>query len=90
MTTKTQRGADASSPNPQSRQKHKVDLGLNARDITRAGSSLELSIYAEGERLGHLVIGSGSINWRGRNRRTSKRITWSRFAEMMDQLAYGE
>lgn len=62
-------------PKPQSRQKHKVDLGLNARDITRAGSSLELSIYAEGERLGHLVIGSGSINWRGRNRRTSKRIT---------------
>ena len=72
------------------RKKHQVDMTLNAPHITRAGSSLDLEVFAAGEKLGHLTIGAGSINWRGRNRRSSKRINWSRFAEMMDRLAYGE
>jgi hypothetical protein len=72
------------------RKKHQVDMTLNAPDITRAGSSLELEVFASGEKLGQLIIGAGSINWRGRNRRSTKRIDWSRFAEMMDRLAYGE
>jgi hypothetical protein len=74
---------------PRSRKKHQVDMMMRARDITRAGSSLELEVFAAGEKLGELIIGSGSINWRGRNRRSSKRIDWTRFAEMMDELAYG-
>jgi hypothetical protein len=47
-------------------------------------------VFADGEKLGTMVIGSGSINWRGRSRRSAKRITWTRFAEMMDELAYGK
>lgn len=72
------------------RKKHQVDMTLNAPDITRAGSSLGLEVFAGGEKLGELTIGSGSINWRGRNRRSTKRINWTKFAEMMDQLAYGD
>jgi hypothetical protein len=72
------------------RQKHQVDMHLRVRDVTRAGTSLEMEVFAAGERLGHLTIGSGSVIWRGRNRRSSKRIPWSRFAEEMDRLAYGE
>jgi hypothetical protein len=72
------------------RQKHQVDMNVKVRDITKAGTSLDLDVFADGEKLGNMVIGSGSINWRGRNRRSTKRITWTRFAEMMDRLAYGE
>lgn len=71
------------------RQKHLVNMNLRARDITRAGTSLELTIYAAGEKLGDLTIGSGSMIWHGKNRRSSKRIDWSKFAEWMDDLAYG-
>lgn len=72
-----------------SRRKHQVDMNLQAFDISKAGTSLELEIYARGEKLGLLVVGRGSINWRGQNRRSTKRIPWTRFAEMMDELAYG-
>ena len=64
-------------------------MSIHVRDITRAGSSLDLEIFGDGEKLGDLTIGSGSIIWRGRNRRSKKRINWTRFAEMLDELAYG-
>ena len=58
-------------------------------ELAKAGSSLELEIYASKEKLGTLIIGRGSLYWYGRNRHKSKRISWTRFAEMMDELAYG-
>jgi hypothetical protein len=36
-----------------------------------------------------MEIGRGSLYWRGGGRHRSKRIPWSRFAEKMDELAYG-
>ena len=73
-----------------SRQKHQVDVDLRVRDITRAGTSLDLEVFSGGEKLGEMTIGSGSVIWRGRGRQYSKRIGWSRFAKIMDRLAYGE
>lgn len=70
------------------RRKHSVNVTLQAFDISRAGTSLELEIYAHGEKLGDLTLGKGSLNWKGRGRHTSKRITWTKFAAMMDEL-YG-
>ncbi len=72
------------------RQKHQVDVTMRSRDITRAGTSLDLEVFAAGERLGDMSIGAGSITWHGKNRRSSKRIPWSKFATMMDKLAYGK
>ena len=37
-----------------------------------------------------LIIGRGSLYWYGRNRTNRKRISWTRFADMMDELAYGK
>lgn len=71
------------------RQKHQVDMNIHVRDITRAGTSLQLEVFASGEKLGDLTIGSGSVMWRGRNRRSTKRINWTRFAELLDEVAYG-
>jgi hypothetical protein len=73
-----------------STRKHQVNVSLQAFDISKAGTSLELEIFARGEKIGDLTLGRGSISWRGRNRQTRKRITWTRFAEMMDELAYGK
>lgn len=68
---------------------HTVRAELVIPQLTKAGSSLELEIFAEGQKLGTLVLGRGSIEWAGGKRKSSKRISWSRFAEMMDELAYG-
>jgi hypothetical protein len=70
-------------------KKHSVKAHLQVLELAKAGSSLDLEIYASREKLGTLIIGRGSLYWYGRNRHKSKRISWTRFAEMMDELAYG-
>ena len=74
----------------QSRRKHAVRANLQVMELSKAGTSLDLAIYADEQKLGDLTIGRGSLFWHGRNRQSSKRISWSRFAKMMDELAYGQ
>jgi len=50
---------------------------------------LHLTVLADGIKIGQLEIGQGSLYWWGKNRRKSKRLDWSRFAEKMNELAYG-
>ena len=76
-------------PRKRSRRKHSVKASFRVMELSKAGSSIELEIYASKEKIGTLEIGRGSLFWYGRSRHKSKRIAWSRFAEMMDELAYG-
>jgi hypothetical protein len=71
-------------------KKHSVRANLHVKQLTKAGSSLDLEIYANKEKIGTLILGSGSLFWFGKRRQIRKRIPWSRFAEMMDELAYGK
>jgi acetyl-CoA carboxylase carboxyltransferase component len=73
-----------------SRKKHSVKASFRVMELAKAGSSIELEIFASKEKIGTLKIGRGSLFWYGRSRHKSKRIAWSRFAEMMDELAYGK
>jgi hypothetical protein len=70
-------------------RKHKVKASLSNVELAKARSSLDLALYAGDEKIGRLEIGRGSLYWHGRSKQRSKRINWSRFAEMMDELAYG-
>ncbi len=70
-------------------RKHVVKGELANFELAKAKSSLNLEIFANDEKIGELEIGRGSLFWYGRNRHKSKRLNWSRFAEMMDVLAYG-
>jgi hypothetical protein len=70
-------------------KKHSVEANLHVLELTRAGSSLDLAIYADKEKIGMMIIGQGSLSWKGGKRQITKRIPWSRFAAMMDELAYG-
>jgi hypothetical protein len=69
-------------------RKHAVYANLNVPELTKAGSSLELYIYAEGEKIGWLELGRGGVYWRGGKRHKRKRLSWSRFAEVMNEVAY--
>lgn len=68
-------------------RKHEVRATLSVQELTRRGTSLDLDIYADGEKLGSLQIGRGSLKWWGRKWVRGKRLSWSRFAEHMDSLA---
>jgi len=69
-------------------RKYEVRANLANFELAKARSSLNLRIYAKGGKIGELEIGQGSLYWYGRNRQRSKRINWSDFAQMMDELAY--
>lgn len=71
-------------------RKHAVKAYLKVPQLSKAGNSPSLEIFAQGQKLGEAVIGRGSLYWYGRNRQKRKRISWSHFAGMMDILAYGK
>jgi hypothetical protein len=71
------------------KRKHEVRAELTNVELVKAKSALRLEVFASSEKLGELEVGRGSIYWRGANRQTKKRINWTRFAEMMDELACG-
>lgn len=45
-------------------------------------------MYAGGEKLGELELGRGGVYWKGGHREKRKRLSWSKFAEVMDGIAY--
>lgn len=69
-------------------RKHTVKAELTVHGLSKAGSSMKLWLFAGGEKLGELEVGRGAVYWWGRNRRTAKRMSWSRFAAYMDEIAY--
>jgi hypothetical protein len=48
--------------------KHAVKARSQGHGLTNAGTSLDLEIFADGKKLGELVIGKGSLYWFGRGR----------------------
>jgi hypothetical protein len=70
-------------------RKHEVKANLANFELARARSALTLEIYANRQKIGELQVGRGSLYWQGGKKQRSKRLNWSRFAEMMDALAYG-
>ena len=75
---------------PAPERKHAVRAQFNIHELTKAGTSLTLEISAAGEKIGQLEIGRGGLFWWGGRRHKSKRLSWTRFAELMDSLAYGD
>ena len=75
---------------PAPERKHAVRAMFNIHELTKAGTSLTLEISAAGEKIGQLEIGRGGLFWWGGRRHKSKRLSWTRFAEIMDSLAYGD
>jgi hypothetical protein len=70
-------------------RKHTVKASIQVHELSKAGTSIEFEIYASGEKIGNLVIGRGSLTWRGGGKQKEKTIPWTRFAEMMDDITYG-
>lgn len=67
---------------------HEVKASITNIDLVKAKSSITLEISARRSHLGTLEVGRGSFFWTGKHKKKSKRINWSRFAELMDHLAY--
>jgi hypothetical protein len=71
------------------RRKHSVKATVDIQDLSKAGTSLELEVFAKEPRkdrkkIGTVIIGRGSLTWRKDYGKKGRRISWSRFAELME------
>jgi hypothetical protein len=73
-------------PKKKSARKHTVKASVSNIDLTKAGSSISLEVFADEEKLGTVELGRGSIRWYGRNKQKPTPISWSRFAAWMDTV----
>ena len=46
---------------------HRVRPAIMIQELTNAGSSLELDLYADAQKIGTLIIGQGSLYCTSRN-----------------------
>ena len=58
-------------------RKHAVKVNLQVFELSKAGTSLELEILADDQKLGDITIGRGSIIWHGYVSDISARILHS-------------
>jgi hypothetical protein len=71
------------------RKIHTVKANLQIFNLSKAGTSLELEVFAQESRtarrkIATVIIGRGSLTWKKGKGRRGRRITWSRLAEMME------
>jgi hypothetical protein len=71
-------------------RRYEVKAEIENFSLVKAKSALKLEIYCRAEKLGELQVGRGSLYWWGAHRQKEKRVSWGRFAQMMDELAYGK
>lgn len=65
-------------------KKHTVKGSITTLDLSRAGSAIDLEISCEGELLGTMQIGHGSLGWRPSRKKSFKRIDWSTLSEYLN------
>jgi hypothetical protein len=70
-----------------SRRVHSANALVQVFGLSKAGTSIQLNIYAEQEKIGTLVIGRGSLTWSGKQWKHGRRFTWSQFAALMERDA---
>jgi hypothetical protein len=65
-------------------QSHQVKAAVKNLDLTKAGTSIELNVYAAEEKIGTVEIGRGSLRWYGKSKKNPKIIPWSKLADWME------
>lgn len=71
-------------------RKHSVRCTVQVPELTKAGSSVSFEVFADGEKIGTIIAGRGSLTWYGGKRKTGKEISWTKFAELMNEHCYEE
>jgi hypothetical protein len=65
-------------------RKHTAKANVQVMELSKAGTSIDVDLFADDEKLGTLVIGRGSLTWFGKKWKNGRRFSWSRFAAFME------
>lgn len=67
----------------ESTKKHSVKAIIQIEALSKAGTAINFEIYSDGTKLGTIEIGQGTFGWRGANRKSIKRKSWTAFESFM-------
>ena len=67
------------------KRKHRANATVKVHGLTKAGTSIELEIFAANKKVGKLIIGRGSLTWFGNHWKHGRSLSWSAFADHMDR-----
>jgi hypothetical protein len=71
-------------PRKRTRKKHTAKASIQVLSLSKAGTSIDLEIYRDKEKLGTLVIGRGSLTWYGNKWKYGRKFSWPAFASLME------
>ena len=62
--------------------RHEIEASLPAHRIVN--TDVTVIVKSNGTKLGELLMSKGSIDWRPSKHQTSYRMTWEKFARLME------
>jgi hypothetical protein len=67
--------------------RHKIEMSQPSKMMLH--NDVGFDIFSDGKKLGTLTISKGSIDWWPKRKRSGKRMTWEKFATLMNEQALG-
>lgn len=64
---------------------HRIEMSQPSKQVIN--SDVRFDIYSNKEKLGTMTISKGSIDWWPKRKQSGKRISWEKFAGVMNELA---
>ena len=69
-------------------KRHRAKIALQGDlELSRAGNGILIEVTDEGQRLGSIEIGHGSMIWWGRGKQLGKRIWWGGVAKLLEDAS---
>ena len=62
--------------------KHHIEISLPTKPLKNVDTTI--SIWSGGEKLGELYISRGTLDWKSARKKSAKKISWERLAELLD------
>lgn len=63
--------------------RHHIEISLPTKPLKNVDTTI--TIWSDNEKLGELRVSRGTLDWKSARRKSVKRFSWERFAEMLDE-----
>ena len=80
------RHADTGAPKISRMPRHEIEASLPAHRIVN--TDVTVIVKSDGTKLGELLMSKGSIDWRPSKHQSSYRMSWEKFARLMEGDAH--
>lgn len=63
--------------------KHEIEITLPTKPLKNVDATI--TVWSDNEKLGEMHVSRGSLDWKAAHKKSAKRISWERLADLLDQ-----